>query len=64
MSQITYQENGDTLEAYRLIGQNLILVAIIWASNTEAVNVTFEGARPAHQFVSARAAMAWIEENC
>ena len=63
MSQISYQENGDTLEVYKLEGQNLILVAIIWANNTEAVNVTFEGKRPARQFVCAKLARRWIEEN-
>jgi hypothetical protein len=64
MSKISYQENGDTLEAYRVEGQNLILVAIIWAGNTEEVNVTFERLRPPRQFSSAQAAMRWIEENC
>jgi hypothetical protein len=63
MRQISYQENGDTLEAYKIEGQNLILVAIIWANNTETVNVTFEGKRPSRQFDSAKLAMRWIEEN-
>ena len=63
MRQISYQENGDTLEAYKIAGQNLILVAITWAGNTETVNVTFEGKRPACQFDSAKLAMRWIEEN-
>ena len=63
MSKIVFQRNYETLEAYRVNGPDMVMVAIIWVGNADSVNVTFEDRTPARWFPSITAARHWIKDN-